>query len=149
MSLQDEVTKAIADAMRARDRTRLDALRMLKAALVNREIEKARPLDEAESLQVVASLIKQRRESIEQFTAGGRRELADKEAAEIHVLQAYLPAAADEREVEEVVDQAIAETSASSPRDLGRVMRVVMPRLAGKQVDGKLVNELVRRKLDR
>jgi uncharacterized protein YqeY len=147
MSLQDQVTKAIADAMRAKDHIRLDALRMLKAALVNREIEKAHPLDEAESLQVVASLIKQRRESIEQFTAGGRQELADKEAAEIRVLQAYLPAAADEHEVQRVVDEAIAEAGASSPRDLGRVMKLVMPRLAGKQVDGKLVNELVRRKL--
>ncbi len=147
MSFQDEVTKGIADAMRAKDHIRLDALRMLKAALMNREIEKARPLDQAEFLQVVASLIKQRRESIEQFTAGGRPELADKEAAEIRVLQAYLPAAADEREVEQAVEQAISESGASSSRDLGRVMKIVMPRLAGKQVDGKLVNELVRRKL--
>jgi uncharacterized protein YqeY len=147
MPLVDEVTKAIAAAMRAKDHVRLDALRMLKAALVNREVEKVRALDEAESLQVVASLIKQRRESIEQFRAGGRQELADKEAAEIEVLQAYLPAAADAAEVERAVDQAIAESGASSPRDLGRVMKLVVPRLAGKQVDGKEVNELVRRKL--
>jgi hypothetical protein len=120
---------------------------MLKAALMNREVEKGRALDEAEGLQVVASLVKQRRESIEQFKAGGRQELADKEAAEIEVLQAYLPAAADPEEIERIVDGAIAETGASSPRDLGRVMKIVMPRLAGKQVEGKVVNELVRRKL--
>jgi uncharacterized protein YqeY len=147
MPLVDEVTKAIAAAMRAKDHVRLDALRMLKASLVNREVEKVRALDEAESLQVVASLIKQRRESIEQFKAGGRQDLADKEAAEIEVLQAYLPAAAGAGEVERAVDQAIAESGASSPRDLGRVMKLVMPRLAGKQVDGKVVNELARRKL--
>ena len=147
MPLVDEVTKAIATAMRAKDHVRLDALRMLKAALVNREVEKGRALDEAESLRVVASLVKQRHESITQFRAGGRPELADKEAAEIEVLQAYLPAAADAGEVERVVEEAIAESGASSARDLGRVMKLVMPRLAGTQVDGKVVNELVRRKL--
>jgi uncharacterized protein len=147
MALLDDVNGAIADAMRAKDQARLAPLRMLKAALVNRRVERGHPLDENESLQVVASLIKQRRDSIEQFLAGGRQDLADKEAAEIPILEAYLPPAVDPAEIEHAVDAAIAETGATSPKDLGRVMKAAMARLAGRGADGKVVNELVRRKL--
>jgi len=120
---------------------------MLKAALMNREIERGHALDAGESLQVVASLVKQRKDSIEQFTNGGRPELADKEQSEIHVLEAYLPAAADPAAVEQAVVDAILETGATSPKDMGRVMKAAMARLAGASVDGKALNELVRRKL--
>ena len=148
MSLLDDVQAAMTDAMRSQSRLRLDALRMLKTALVNREVEKGRALDEAEARQVVASLVKQRRDSIEQFTQGGRTDLADKEAAEITVLQSYLPAAADPLVVDRAISEAIAETGASAPKDIGRVMKAVMARLAGQNVDGRSVNELVRKKLD-
>jgi len=133
--------------MRQRDPARLSALRMLKAALMNREVERGRTLDEAESLQVVASLVKQRKDSIEQFAKGGRQDLVDKEAAEIRVLDAYLPPAADPAAVEGAVLEAIKETGAASPKDMGRVMKVAMAKLAGQTVDGKIVNELVRQKL--
>ena len=133
--------------MRKQAAGRLSALRMLKAALVNREVEKGRALDESESRQVVTALVKQRRDSIEQFTRGGRQDLADKEAAEISVLESYLPAAVDPAAVERAVAEAIAETGASSPKDIGRVMKAVMSKLAGQNVDGKTVNELVRSKL--
>ena len=133
--------------MRQHDPVRLTALRMLKAALTNREVERGRALDAAESQQVVVSLVKQRRDSIDQFTKGGRADLADKEAAEIRVLEAYLPAAADPAAVERAVIDAIAETGATSPKDMGKVMKAAMARLAGQTVDGKTVNELVRAKL--
>ena len=135
------------DAMRKKATARLSALRMLKAALMNREVEKGRALDEAEARQVVASLVKQRKDSIEQFTKGGRQDLADKEAAEIEVLESYLPAAADPAVVERAVAEAIAETGATSPKDMGRVMKAAMARLAGQTVDGKTVNDLVRQRL--
>ena len=138
---------AIADAMRKREPVRLGTLRMLKAALMNREVERGRALDDAESLQVVASLVKQRRDSIDQFTKGGRKDLADKEAAEIRVLEAYLPAAADPATIDAAIDDAIKETGATSPKDMGRVMKAAMARLAGQSVDGKAVNERVRQKL--
>jgi uncharacterized protein YqeY len=147
MSLVDDVQTAIADAMRRQEPVRLGALRMLKAALMNRAIEKGQALDEAESRQVVHTLVKQRRDSIEQFTRGGRQDLADKEAAEIVVLEAYLPPAADPAVVERAVVDAIAETGATSPKDMGRVMKAAMARLAGQTVDGKAVNELVRKHL--
>jgi len=133
--------------MRKQAAARLSALRMLKAALVNREVEKGRALDEHESRQVVTAAVKQRRDSIEQFTRGGRQDLADKEAAEITVLESYLPAAADPAAVERAVTDAIVETGASSTKDIGRVMKAVMSKLAGQNVDGKTVNELVRIKL--
>ena len=133
--------------MRKHDPIRLSTLRMLKAALTNREIERGHALDEGESLQVVASLVKQRKDSIEQFTNGGRPELAAKEESEIHVLETYLPAAADPAAVEQAVVDAIQETGATSPKDMGRVMKAAMARLAGQTVDGKTVNELVRQKL--
>ena len=133
--------------MRKRDPIPLSALRMLKAALTNREIERGHALDEAESQQVVTSLVKQRRDSIEQFTKGGRQELADKEAAEILVLEAYLPPAPDPAAIDGAVTAAIEETGATSPKDIGRVMKAAMAKLAGQSVDGKAVNELVRQKL--
>jgi uncharacterized protein YqeY len=147
VALVDELSASIADAMRKHDAVRLSTLRMLKAALTNREIERGHALDEGESLQVVASLVKQRKDSIEQFTKGGRPELADKEQSEIRVLEAYLPAAADPAAVEQAVIDAIQETGATSPKDMGRVMKAAMARLTGQTVDGKTVNELVRKKL--
>lgn len=147
MAIVEDVNRAITEAMKARDQQRLVALRMLKTALMNREIERGRALDENESRQVVSSLVKQRRDSIEQFTKGGRQDLADKETAEIGILEGYLPPAIETADLERAVDEAIASTGASSAKDMGRVMKAVMAQLAGKTVDGKLVNELVRRKL--
>jgi uncharacterized protein len=147
MTLFERIAQDITAAMRARDQARLAPLRMAKAALMNREVEKGRTLEDAEAEQVIASLIKQRKDSIEQFGKGGRQDLVAREAAEVTVLEAYLPPAVDAAEVERAVDKAIAETGASSPKDLGRVMKTVMTELAGQTVDGKVVNELVRRKL--
>jgi len=141
------MSAAIADAMRKHDPIRLTALRMLKTALTNRAVERGRALDEAESQQVVGALVKQRRDSIEQFTNGGRQDLADKEAAEIRVLEEYLPPPADPAAIDDAVAAAIQETGATSPKDMGRVMKAVMARLAGQNVDGKTVNERVRQKL--
>ena len=147
MAFVDEISAAIAETMRKQDPPRLGVLRMLKAALINREIERGHALDDAESRQVVSSLVKQRRDSVEQFTNGGRQDLADKEAAEILVLESYLPPAADPALVERAVVEAIAESGATSAKDMGRVMKAAMAKLAGQSVDGKSVNELVRRKL--
>jgi uncharacterized protein YqeY len=147
MSLVDRITEDIAKAMRAKDQGRLAPLRMAKAALMNREVEKGRALDEAEAHQVIASLIKQRRDSIEQFEKGGRADLVTKETGEIATLEAYLPPPVDPAEIERAVDEAIAETKASSAKDMGRVMKSVMNRLAGRTVDGRAINELVRRRL--
>ena len=147
MALINDLNAAIADAMRAKEAARLSALRMLKAALMNREIERGRALDDSESRQVVNSLVKQRRDSIDQFTKGGRQDLVDKEAAEIRVLESYLPPSADPAAIERAVLDAIAETAATSAKDMGRVMKTVMAKLAGQSVDGKAVNELVRQKL--
>lgn len=147
MPFIDDLNKAIADAMREHNPITLTALRMLKAALTNREIERGRALDDGETRQVVASLVKQRRDSIEQFTRGGRQDLANKEQAEIRVLETYLPPAADPEAIERAVAEALAETGATSAKDMGRVMKAAMSRLAGQSVDGKAVNELVRRRL--
>jgi uncharacterized protein YqeY len=147
MALIDRISEDITAAMRTKDQARLAPLRMAKAALMNREVEKGRALEEAEAQQVVNSLIKQRRDSVEQFRAGGREDLAVKEAAEIVTLETYLPPAADPAAIEQAVDDAIRETGATSSKDLGRVMKAVMPKLAGQAADGKAVNEMVRRKL--
>ena len=147
MAIVDEVSAAIPDAMRKQDPLRLSALRMLKAAFMNRSVEKGRDLDDNEARQVVSALVKQRKDSIEQFTKGGRQDLADKEAAEILVLERYLPPAADPATVDNAVADAIAVAGATSPKDMGRVMKIVMATLAGQNVDGKTVNELVRRRL--
>ena len=147
MPLVNEVTTAIADAMRKQDGVRLSSLRMLKAALMNKEVERGRGLDDAESLQVVQSLVKQRKDSIEQFAKGGRQDLVDKESAEMKVLESYLPPAADPAVIERAVADAISDTGASSVKDMGRVMKAAMAKLAGQSVDGKAVNELVRQRL--
>jgi uncharacterized protein YqeY len=147
MALNDQVSADIAAAMKARDASRLSALRMLKAAVMNKSVEKGRDLDDAEILQVVASLVKQRRDSIEQFAKAGRTDLVEKETGEIAVLQTYLPPSATPEEINAAVAEAIAETGATSAKDLGKVMKAVMPKLAGKNADGKAVNEAVRRTL--
>jgi uncharacterized protein len=147
MALNDQVSADIAAAMKARDASRLSALRMLKAAVMNKSVEKGRDLDDAEILQVVASLVKQRRDSIEQFAKAGRTDLVEKETAELAVLQTYLPPSATSEEIDAAVAEAIAETGATSAKDLGKVMKAVMPKLAGKNADGKAVNEAVRRTL--
>ena len=147
MSLMNDVSSAIADAMRRQEAVRLGTLRMLKAALMNREVERGRALDGDEERQVVSSLVKQRKDSIDQFTKGGREDLARKEAAEITVLEAYLPPAVDAAVLEQTVADAIAEVGATSPKDMGKVMKAAMARLSGQTVDGKVVNEIVRRKL--
>jgi uncharacterized protein YqeY len=147
MKLIDRITADMTAAMRARDQARLAPLRMAKAALMNREVERGRALEETEAQQVIASLIKQRRDSIEQFRKGGREDLATKEAAEIATLEAYLPPPIDPAAIERAVDEAIAEAGATSAKDVGRVMKGVMSRLAGQAVDGRAVNELVRKKL--
>jgi uncharacterized protein YqeY len=147
LPLVDDVTAAIADAMRKQEHVRLGALRMLKAAFMNREVERGRALDDADARQVVSSLVKQRKDSIEQFTKAGRHDLAEKEAAEIGVLEEYLPPAADPAVIERAVTDAIAQMGATSPKDMGRVMKAAMAALAGQTVDGKAVNDIVRRKL--
>jgi uncharacterized protein YqeY len=147
MAIAEDVNRAITEAMKAKRQDRLVPLRMLKAALMNREVEKGRALDENESRQVVSGLVKQRRDSIDQFLKGGRKDLADKETAEIVILETYLPPAIDAGDLEREVDAAIASTGAASAKDMGKVMKAVMAGLAGKTVDGKAVNELVRRKL--
>jgi uncharacterized protein len=147
VALIDDVTRGITDAMKQRDHETLGPLRMLKAALTSREIEKGRPLDDAESLQVVASLVKQRRDSIEQFTKGNRQDLADKEAREITVLERLQPPAVSADEIAAAVDKAATETGATSAKDFGKVMKAAMAELAGKTVDGKAVSEAVKKRL--
>ncbi|MCA1559825.1 MAG: GatB/YqeY domain-containing protein [Acidobacteria bacterium] len=147
MTLMERIGGDITAAMRTRDQARLMPLRMAKAALMNKEVEKGRPLEDAEAMQVIASLIKQRRDSIEQFRQGGREDLVTKETAEIAILDAYLPPPVDPQVIERAVDEAIAETGATSAKDLGKVMKGVMPKLTGHAVDGRTVNEMVRRKL--
>lgn len=147
MAFIDRISADLTAAMRSKDQLKLGTLRMAKAALMNREVERARALDDAESQQVIASLIKQRRDSFEQFQAAGRTDLADKEQAEIAVLEAYLPPPMDAAELDRLVDEAVRETGASSPKDMGKTMKAVMSKLAGAAVDGKAVSELVKRKL--
>lgn len=147
MGLLTETERGIAAAMKARDQVRLSTLRMLKAALLNKDVEKGGPLDDKESLQVVSSLVKQRKDSIEQFGKAGRQDLVDKETAELAVLEGLLPPPIDPAEVERLVAETVTETGATSAKDMGKVMKGVMAKLAGQSVDGKLVNELVRRRL--
>lgn len=146
-TLIEQVTRDIADAMRQKDQVSLGPLRMLKAAIMNREVEKGRGLDEAESLQVVNSLVKQRRDSAEQFTAGGRPELAEKELAEVTFLQRYLPPAADEATIAAAIEAAVQETGAAGPKDMGKVMKAVTAKFVGLSVDGRAVSEAVKKRL--
>jgi len=149
MSLIEQIQTDIVAAMKAREEQRLSTLRMVKSALKNREIEKMAPLDDKESQAVLATLIKQRKDSVEQFTKGGRQEMADKEAAEIVLIESYLPKAAGETEVVAGVKAVIAEMGAPTTKDMGSVMKNVMTRFnaAGMRVDGKMVSEAVKREL--
>jgi hypothetical protein len=147
MSMLSDVNLQIVAAMKAHDAPTLSALRMLKTALTNKEVEKGRPLEAGEALQVVATLIKQRRDSIEQFQRGGRPDLVEKEQFEVALLEGMMPPPVSTAEIEAAVAKAVLETGASSPKDMGRVMKAAMAALAGKPVDGKSVNEAVRRKL--
>jgi uncharacterized protein len=149
MSLIEQIQKDITAAMKAREEQRLSTLRMVKTALKNREIEKMAPLDEKESQQVLATLIKQRKDSIEQFTKGGRQEMADKEAAEIKLIETYLPKAAGEEEMIAGVKATIAEMGSPTMKDMGTVMKNAMAHFAaaGQRVDGKQVSEIVKREL--
>jgi len=149
MSMIEQIQKDITAAMKAREEQRLSTLRMVKTALKNREIEKMAPLDDKESQQVLSTLIKQRKESIEQFLKGGRKEMADKEAAEIVLIETYLPKAASEEQIVAGVKAVIAEMGSPSMKDMGTVMKNVMARFSsgGIRVDGKLVSEAVKREL--
>jgi uncharacterized protein YqeY len=149
MPLIEQIQKDIVTAMKAREEQRLSTLRMVKTALKNKEIEKMAPLDDKESQQILTTLIKQRKDSIEQFTKGGRQEMADKEAAEIKIIEAYLPKAASEEEVVAGVRAVIAEMAAPSMKEMGTVMKNVMARFAGAgiRVDGKVVSDAVKREL--
>ncbi|RPI25386.1 MAG: GatB/YqeY domain-containing protein [Acidobacteria bacterium] len=147
MALIERIQKEIAEAMKAKEALRLSVLRGLKTALKNKEIEKKRPLTEAEDIQILQTLVKQRKESIEQFTKGGRPDLAEQEQAELKMIETYLPAAVGQEEIERAVSEAIQEVQASSAKDMGRVMKAVMAKFAGKVVDGKAVNDTVRAKL--
>ena len=146
-TLLEQITKDIADAMRRKDQATLAPLRMLKAALMNKEVEKGRAPDDAESRQVVMALVKQRRDSIEQFRAGGRQDLVDREHAEVVFLERYLPPAADEAAINQAIESAVTETGASGPKDMGKVMKAVMTKLIGLTVDGRTVSELVKTRL--
>jgi uncharacterized protein YqeY len=149
MSIPEQIQKDITSAMKARDEARLSALRMIKTALKNREIEKMSPLDDSESLKVLGTLIKQRKESAEQFRKGGRNEMADKEEAEITLIESYMPKAASEEQVVAGVRAVIAEMGAPTMKDMGSVMKNVMGRFqgAGIRVDGKQVSDVVKREL--
>jgi uncharacterized protein len=147
MALVERIQKDMTDAMRSKDELRLSVLRMVKSALKNKEIEKIRALDEAESLQVLNTLVKQRRESVEMFTKGGRADLAEKEAKEIAIIEEYLPAAADDAEMNSAIEAALAETGANSPRQMGAVIKAARGRLEGKTVDGKALSDRVRARL--
>jgi hypothetical protein len=149
MSLSEQIQKDITSAMKSRDEARLSTLRMVKTALKNREIEKMAPLDDKESQQVLSTLIKQRKESVEQFTKGGRQEMADKEAAEITLIETYMPKAAGEAEIVAGVKAAIAEMGSPTMKEMGTVMKNAMARFtaAGMRVDGKVVSDTVRKEL--
>ncbi len=147
MTSLEKIQKDMVEAMKSKDQLRLDVLRGMKAAIKNKEIEKIKQLNEVEVLQVLNTLVKQRKDSIEQFTKGGRFDLVEREQSELRILEGYLPPAVKEEEIKSVVTQAIGELQASSPKDVGRVMRLVMEKFSGRLVDGKLVNQLVRTEL--
>ena len=148
MSLQEQMQREMQEAMKARESLRLAVLRMMKTALKNKEIEKREPLEESEEMAVVRTLVKQRRDSIEQFRKGGREELAQKEEAELKLVEAYLPPAVDESKIYQAVVAAVQETGATSPKEMGKVMKAVMAKFTGQTVDGKLVSGKVRARLE-
>jgi len=147
MSIENALNADIVAAMKAKDQTRLTALRMLKTALTNKSIEKGRALEGAEELQVVSMLVKQRRDAIDQFTKGGRQDLADKEQAEVTFLEKYLPPSADPAAIAAAIEAAVVETGAASAKDMGKVMKAVTAALAGQTVDGKALADAVKRRL--
>jgi uncharacterized protein YqeY len=149
VALSEQIQKDLIEAMKARDELRSSVLRMVKTALKMKEVEKTRPLDDAESIQVLQTLVKQRRESVEQFTKGGRQDLADKETQEIAILETYLPAAPSDAELDAAIEAAIAETAATSPKQMGAVIKATRARLEGKAIDGKLLSDRVRQRLEK
>lgn len=147
MSLKQQIISDLTASMKAQDAPRTSTLRMVKAAVMNREIEKGGELDDEEMMKLLRSLVKQRRDSVEQYEKGGRQDLADKEKAEIEVIEAYLPQAASREEIEAAVTAAISETGASTMKDMGSVMKAVQAALSGKNADGRTVSEIVKAKL--
>jgi uncharacterized protein YqeY len=147
VAFQDQLQKDIQQAMRDRNEERLSALRMMKSAIKNKEIEIMKPLDDAACFQVLATLIKQRRDSAEQFRKGNRPELAEKEEREIQVIESYLPSAPSEEEIEKAINEALAETGIASLKQMGVVMKAAQAKLAGRRVDGKILSERVRARL--
>jgi uncharacterized protein len=147
MSLRDRLTEDLKLAMKARDQLRMDVIRMIKAAVLNKEVEMKKDLDDAEMSRIMTTMIKQRKESVEQFEKGQRAELAAKERQEISIIEAYLPKALSPEELDRTVDAVIRESGATSAKDMGAVMKAVMARLAGQPVDGKQISDLVRSKL--
>ena len=147
MSLSKQIVADLTAAMKAQDAARTSTLRMVKAAMMNRQIEKGSELDDDDMQKLLRSLVKQRRDSIEQYEKAGRQELVDKETAEISVIETYLPQAASQEEIEHAVAAAIAETGATSMRDMGKVMKAAQAALAGKNADGRTVSELLKSKL--
>ena len=147
MSLKQQIISDLTASMKAQDAPRTSTLRMVKAAVMNREIEKGGEMDDEEMMKLLRSLVKQRRDSVEQYEKGGRPELADKEKTEIEVIEAYLPQAASKEEIEAAVAAAVAETGAASIKDMGKVMKAAQATLAGKNADGRTVSEIVKAKL--
>ncbi len=149
MTFLDRIQKDLIAAMKTKDELRLSVLRMVKTALKNKEIEKIRPLDDAESLQILQTLVKQRKESAEAFAKGGRAELAEKEIREIVIIETYLPASASDADLDAAIEAAITETGANSPKQMGAVIKAARARLADKTVDGKALSDRVRDRLAR
>ncbi len=147
MSLSEQIQKDMIAAMKSKEEEKLSTLRMMKAAVKNKEIDKRAPLDDREALQVLSTLIKQRKDSVEQFTKGGRQDLAAKEAAEITLIETYMPKAIGEEEIAATVRATIAEMGAPTMKDMGAVMKNVMGKFAGARVDGKLVSDTVKKEL--
>ena len=147
MMLQEKIQSQMVEAMRSKDSLRLSVLRMMKSALQLKAVEKMKPLEENEVIAVLNILVKQRKDSVEQFRNGGREELARKEEAEIKIIEEYLPAAASEEDVRRAIDEAVEETGAASIKDMGKVMKASLARLAGKTADGARVSQLVKEKL--
>ena len=147
MSLSDRLSEDLKLAMKARDQLRMDAIRMVKAALQNKEIELKKALDEGEMSRVLLALVKQRKEAAEQYQKGKRDDLADKELKEIVIIEAYLPKALSQEEIVQVVESAIREIGPVTMKDMGKVMKAVMAKLAGQAVDGKQLSDLVRTRL--
>jgi uncharacterized protein YqeY len=147
MTLSQKIQKDLTDAMRAKDELRLSVLRGIKSAITYKETEKMRPIDEPESIQLLQTLVKQRKDSIEQFTKGNRKDLADKETKELAIIESYLPASASDADMDAAITKAIAETAATSIKQMGAVVKAAKAALEGKTVDGKALSDRVRARL--